>query len=71
MEDFNIPRAERVTLLERLQAAMGSAPPYFCAACQVCDLKALASLSSRSWSCGLKHQINSEVYPEQAGLNDE
>jgi hypothetical protein len=44
MEDFNIPSTERVALLERLQEAMGGAPPYFWAACQVCDLKALESL---------------------------
>jgi hypothetical protein len=44
MEDFNIPSAERVALLERLQEAMGGAPPYFWAACQICDLKALESL---------------------------
>jgi hypothetical protein len=44
MEDFNIPTAERVALLERLQEAMGDAPPYFWAACQVCDLKALDDL---------------------------
>jgi hypothetical protein len=44
MEDFNIPSAERVALLERLQEAMGGAPPYFWAACQICDLKALEDL---------------------------
>jgi hypothetical protein len=43
-EDFNIPTAERVSLLERLQEAMGGAPPYFWAACKVCDLKALNDL---------------------------
>ncbi len=32
MEDFNIPNAERVALLESLQEAMGGAPPYFWAA---------------------------------------
>ncbi len=41
MEDFNIPSAERVALLERLQKAIGDVPPSFWAACQVCDLKAL------------------------------
>jgi hypothetical protein len=41
MEDFN---AERVALLERLQEAMGGAPPYFWAACQICDLQALEDL---------------------------
>jgi hypothetical protein len=44
MEDFNIPSMERVALLKRLQEAMGGAPPYFWAACQVCDLKALEDL---------------------------
>ena len=41
MEDFNIPSPERVALLERLQRAIGGAPPHFWAACQICDLKAL------------------------------
>jgi hypothetical protein len=44
MEDFNIPSVERVALLERLQEAMGNAPPSFWAACQICDLKALEKL---------------------------
>jgi hypothetical protein len=44
MEDFNIPSVERVALLERLQGAMGGASPYFWAACQICDLKALENL---------------------------
>jgi len=44
MEDFNVPTAERVALLERLQEAMGGASPYFWAACQICDLKALEDL---------------------------
>ena len=44
MEDFNIPSAERVALLERLQEAIGGAPPYFWAACQVCDVTALKTL---------------------------
>jgi hypothetical protein len=44
MEDFNIPSVERVTLLERLQEAMGNVPPSFWAACQICDLKALEKL---------------------------
>ena len=44
MEDFNEPTAERVALLEQLQEAMGGAPPYFWAACQICDLKALEEL---------------------------
>jgi hypothetical protein len=44
MEDFNVPTAERVALLERLQEAMGGAPPHFWAACQICDLKALEDL---------------------------
>ena len=44
MEDFNVPTAERVALLERLQEAMGGAPPYFWAACQICDPKALEDL---------------------------
>ncbi|KAH6674845.1 hypothetical protein B0J14DRAFT_538947 [Halenospora varia] len=44
MEDFNIPSPERVALLERLQEAIGGAPPYFWAACQVCDLEALEKL---------------------------
>jgi hypothetical protein len=41
MEDFNVPTAERVDLLKQLQEAMGGVPPYFWAACQICDLKAL------------------------------
>jgi hypothetical protein len=44
MEDFNIPSAERVALLKRLEEAMGDVPPYFWAACQICDLKALENL---------------------------
>ena len=44
MEDFNIPSAERVAVLTRLQEAMGDVQPYFWAACQVCDLKALEKL---------------------------
>ena len=44
MKDFNIPSPERVALLECFQDAMGGAPPYFWAACQVCDLKALKKL---------------------------
>jgi hypothetical protein len=44
MEDFNIPSAERVALLERLQEAIGGAPPYFWAACQICDRKTLEDL---------------------------
>jgi hypothetical protein len=44
MEDFNVPTAERVELLKQLQKAMGGAPPYFWAACQICDLKALEDL---------------------------
>jgi hypothetical protein len=44
MEDFNVPTGERVALLEQLQEAMGGAPPYFWAACQICDLKALEAL---------------------------
>jgi hypothetical protein len=44
MEDFNIPSAERVALLKHLQEAMGDGPPYFWAACQICDLKALEKL---------------------------
>jgi heme exporter protein D len=44
MEDFNVPTAERVAVLEQLQEAMGGAPPYFWAACQICDLKALEAL---------------------------
>jgi hypothetical protein len=44
MEDFNEPTAERVALLEQLQEAMGGAPPYFWAACQICDLTALEEL---------------------------
>ena len=46
MEDFNIPSAERVALLERLQEAIGGAPPYFWAACQICDLESLKKLVS-------------------------
>ncbi|KAE8446026.1 hypothetical protein EG329_012665 [Mollisiaceae sp. DMI_Dod_QoI] len=41
MEDFNLPSPKRIALLERLQAAIGGAPPHFWAACQVCDLSAL------------------------------
>jgi len=44
MEDFNIPNPKRVALLERLQDAIGGAPPHFWAACQICDLKALERL---------------------------
>jgi hypothetical protein len=44
MEDFNIPNPERVALLERLQDAMGGAPPHFWAASQIRDLKALERL---------------------------
>jgi hypothetical protein len=44
MEDFNVPTAERVDLLKQLQEAMGGAPPYFWAACQICDIKALEDL---------------------------
>jgi hypothetical protein len=44
MEDFNIPSQERIALLERLQEAIGDVPPYFWAACQVCDLQALGKL---------------------------
>lgn len=42
MEDFNVPSPARIALLERLQGAMGGAPKYFWAACQICDLEALA-----------------------------
>jgi hypothetical protein len=45
MEDVNVPTAERIALLERLQEAMGGAPPHFWAACQICDLKALEKLA--------------------------
>jgi hypothetical protein len=55
MEDFNIPSAERVALLERLQEAMGGAPPHFWAACQICDLKALEDLVEHA-----------RIYPAQA-----
>ena len=55
MEDFNVPTAERVALLERLQGAMGGAPPHFWAACQICDLKALEKLAEGA--C-----INPELY---------
>jgi hypothetical protein len=51
MEDFNIPTAERVALLEQLQEAMGGAPPYFWAACQICDLEALEELVA----CARRH----------------
>jgi len=51
MEDFNIPTAERVALLERLQEAMGGAPPYFWAACQICDLNALEDLVEYARIC--------------------
>jgi hypothetical protein len=44
MEDFNVPSTERVALLKRLQEAIGGAPPYFWAACQICDLQALEEL---------------------------
>ncbi|KAH6674439.1 hypothetical protein B0J14DRAFT_700116 [Halenospora varia] len=44
MEDFNLPSLERIALLERLQETIGDVPPYFWAACQVCDLKALEKL---------------------------
>ncbi len=45
MEDYNIPSAERVALLQRLQEAVGDVPPYFWAACQICDLKTLEKLA--------------------------
>jgi hypothetical protein len=57
MEDFNIPGAERVALLERLQEAMGDGPPYFWAACQICDLKALEKLVEHA-----------RIYPEMARI---
>lgn len=44
MEDYNIPSTERVALLQRLQEAVGDVPPYFWAACQICDLKILEKL---------------------------
>ncbi|KAH8655136.1 hypothetical protein BGZ60DRAFT_495817 [Tricladium varicosporioides] len=44
MEDFNIPSLERIALLKRLQETIGDVPPYFWAACQICDLKALEKL---------------------------
>jgi hypothetical protein len=42
MEDFNIPSAERVAILQRLQEVIGGAPLHFWAACQICELEALA-----------------------------
>jgi hypothetical protein len=57
MEDFNIPSAERVALLERLQEVIGGAPKYYWAACQVCDLKTLEEL--------VEHACK---YPTQARL---
>ncbi len=44
MEDFNLPSAERILILQDLQNAMGGAPPPFWAACQICDITALAKL---------------------------
>ena len=43
MEDPNAPSVERIALLERLQNNMGGegVPPYFWAACQICDLASL------------------------------
>ena len=41
MEDPNLPTPERIALLERLQEAIGDAPPRFWAACQICDIKAI------------------------------
>jgi hypothetical protein len=61
MEDFNIPSAERVALLEHLQEAIGGAPPHFWAACQVCDLKALEELVE----CARKYPGMVRVFTEQ------
>jgi hypothetical protein len=44
MEDFNIPSTERKVLLARLQEYIDGGPPYFWAACQLCDLKRLENL---------------------------
>jgi hypothetical protein len=46
MEDFNLPSPERVALLERLQEKIigVGVPPHFWAACQICDLGALAKI---------------------------
>jgi hypothetical protein len=57
MEDFNIPSSERVALLERLQEAIGGAPQYFWAACQICDLETLGGLAEFA-----------RIYPEKARI---
>jgi hypothetical protein len=44
MEDSNIPTAERSALLQQLQETIGDVPPYFWAAAQICDVKALERL---------------------------
>jgi hypothetical protein len=44
-EDYNLPSKERVSLLERLQVALGDVPPHFWAACQLCDLQGLELLA--------------------------
>jgi len=66
MEDFNIPSAERVALLERLQEAMGNVPPHFWAACQICDLKALEKMTEHAriyplWACVAAGQTRTMV----------
>jgi hypothetical protein len=40
-EDVNQPTQERLSLLGRLQTAIGDCPPHFWAACHLCDLDAL------------------------------
>jgi hypothetical protein len=44
-EDYNLPSKERVSLLERLQVALGDVPPHFWAACHLCDLQELELLA--------------------------
>ncbi|KAE8445098.1 hypothetical protein EG329_013700 [Mollisiaceae sp. DMI_Dod_QoI] len=61
MEDFNFPSPERIALLERLQAAIGGAPPHFWAACQICDLNALEKLIK----CGREYPGILRIFAQQ------
>ena len=44
-EDCNLPSQERLSLLERLQVALGDVTPHFWAACHLCDLQMLGLLA--------------------------
>jgi hypothetical protein len=44
MEEFNLPSEARLKLLTSLQEMVGDVPPFFWAACQVCDVEALKKL---------------------------